>query len=259
LEQTYDSAGIVNRSIGNSDFRFAYIGNVRNITGRNVKMTSPILNLGYTFPEIGRLTAYGYWLDYTDAKNSGPFPFAFSTQTYGIRFNGSTRLKRNLKALYTAEFASQADFQNNPKNYRANYYNFIGGLKVTNTGAAFSDIIGKIGWEYLGSNNGVGLQTPLGTNHAFQGWTDQFLVSPPAGVVDLYGVLGAKILGIELLAVYHQFDSAVGGTDYGSEIDLKISMTFAKHYTFSAVYADYSAKEFKTDTRKFWLLAVVDF
>jgi hypothetical protein len=37
-------------------------------------MTSSLPNLGYTFPGFGKLTAYGYWLDYDDDHKSGPFP-----------------------------------------------------------------------------------------------------------------------------------------------------------------------------------------
>lgn len=117
MEQTFDAAGIVNRTLENSDFKFAFVANVRTITSKNVHMSSPLLNLDYTFPRIGKLTAYGYWLDYTDDHNSGPFPFAFSTQTYGIRFNGSTSLAENLNLLYTAEYAYQADYKNNPSDY----------------------------------------------------------------------------------------------------------------------------------------------
>ena len=37
----------------------------------------------------------------------------------------------------------------------------------------------KLGYEELGSNAGLyGLQTPLATLHAFNGWADKFLVTP---------------------------------------------------------------------------------
>ncbi|OQY00778.1 MAG: hypothetical protein B6I22_15085 [Desulfobacteraceae bacterium 4572_123] len=114
MEQTFDAAGIVNQTFKNTDLKFAFVSNVRTITSKNVDMTSPLLNVSYAFPGIGKLTAYGYWLDYDDDHNSGPFSFAFSTQTYGIRFNGSTSLVNNLNLLYTAEYAYQADYKNNP-------------------------------------------------------------------------------------------------------------------------------------------------
>ena len=259
MEQTFDAAGIVNQTFKNTDLKFAFVSNVRTITSKNVDMTSPLLNVSYAFPGIGKLTAYGYWLDYDDDHNSGPFSFAFSTQTYGIRFNGSTSLVNNLNLLYTAEYAYQADYKNNPVDYNANYFHFLGGIKIPKVGAGFSDIIAKIGWEYLGSDNGAGLQTPLGTNHAFQGWADQFLVTPSDGVVDLYGALGTTLWGVNLLGVYHQFDAAKGSADYGNEIDAQITKAFGEHYSLLAAYANYFANDFKTDTWKFWLQAAINF
>ena len=140
----------------------------------------------------------------------------------------------NLNLLYTAEYAYQADYKNNPRDYNANYFHFIGGIKIPKVGAGFSDITAKIGWEYLGSDNGVGLQTPRGTNHAFQGWADQFLVTPPDGAVDLYGALGTTLWGVNLLGVYHRFDAAEGSADYGHEIDAQITKTFGEHYSLLA-------------------------
>lgn len=259
MEQTFDAAGIFNRSIGNSDLKLAFVWNVRTVSSKSVHMASPLLNLSYTFPDIGKLTAYGYLLDYSDADNSGPFPFAFSTQTYGLRFNGRRSVAENFEVLYTAEYAYQANFKDNPKSYNANYFHFIGAFRIDKAATFFSDITPKIGWEYLGSDRGTGLQTPLGTNHAFQGWADQFLVTPPGGVRDLYGDLSIRISGVKLQAVYHQFDAAEGGEDYGHEIDALISKTFADHYTLMFVYANYFARGYKTDTQKFWAQMTIDF
>jgi Alginate export len=259
LEQTFDSATIVNQTIGNTDFKFGFIWNVRNVTGRDVSMRSPILNLSYDVLDYGKATAYGYWLGYSSNFNSGPFPFAFSTQTYGLRFDGSTGIIDNLKALYTAEYAYQKDYDKNPRSYHANYFHLMGGFRIPEVGAGFSNIIGKVDWEYLGSKNNVAFQTPLGTNHAFQGWADQFLVTPPQGVRDLYGTLGVMFYGVKMAAIYHQFDSAVGGRDYGHEIDAVISKKLSKHYTLQGKYAQYYARDFKTDTQKFWLSLIVGF
>ena len=259
LGRTFDAVDLVNRSIGNADLKFAFIWNVRNINSENVNMTSPILNLGYTFPNVGKLTTYGYLLDYTDAYNSGPFPFAFSTQTYGIRFNGATPVANNLDALYTTEYAFQANFENNPKGYNADYFHLIAGLRVPEAGAAFSDVTGKVGWEYMGSDHGVSFQTPLGTKHPFEGWADQFAITPTDGVMDLYADLSAMFFGVKMQVCYHQFNAAEGGANYGHEIDALVSKKFAGHYTLLAAYANYLAKDFKTNTNKFWLQVEANF
>jgi len=189
------------------------------------------VNLRYTFPSVGKLTTYGYFLDYADAYNSGPFPFAFSTQTYGIRFNGATPVANNLDTLYTAEYAFQANFQNNPKDYNADYFHLIAGLRVPKAGAAFSDVTGKIGWEYLGSDHGVSFQAPLGTKHPFEGWADMFAVTPVEGVMDLYADLSTMFFDVKMQVCYHQYNAAEGGANYGHEIDAQVSKTFAGHYT----------------------------
>lgn len=259
MEQTFDAVDIVNRSVANSDLKFAFVWNVRTISSKSVGIAAPLLNLGYTFPDIGKLSLYGYWLDYSDAGDSGPFAFAFSTQTYGLRFKGARSFAEHFNVLYTAEYARQADLGDNSKNYGADYFHFVGGFRVGVAGSILSDVTARIGWEYLGSDDGTGLQTPLGTNHAFQGWADQFLVTPADGVKDLYGDLSAKISGVKLQAVYHQFDAAQGGDDYGHEIDALISRTFLDNYTLLLAYANYFARDYKTDTQKFWVQMTVGF
>ncbi len=122
MEQTYDAVLIVNQTFQNTELKFAFVTNVRTITSSNVDMQSPLLNLGYNFPGIGKLTAYGYWLDYDDPHDSGPFAYAFSTRTYGIRFKGSASLFEDLSLFYTAEYAYQTDYKDNPASYGANYY-----------------------------------------------------------------------------------------------------------------------------------------
>jgi len=259
MERTFDAVNLINRSIGNTDLKFAFIWNVKNINSEDVNMRSPILNLGYTFPNVGKVTTYGYWLDYKDSYNSGPFPFAFSTQTYGIRFNGAMPVTSNLDALYTAEYAFQEDFKNNPKEYKANYFHLIGGVRVPKAGATFSNFMGKVGCEYLGSDNGISFQAPLGTKHPFQGWADQFSITPKDGVKDLYADLSTSLFGVKIEVCYHQFNAAAGGANYGHEIDALVSKKFAVHYTLLAAYSDYLAKDFKTDTTKFWLQVEVNF
>ena len=254
MEQTYDAVNIFNSSIGNFTADATFIWNVRDIKSEDVNMTSPLLNLKYIFKGIGSLTGYGYWLDYDDPDNSGPFPFAFSTQTFGLRFNGQTNMEEDsLKLLYTAEYASQSDYQDNPEDYSADYYHLVGGLTVPNSDTLITDITGKIGYEVLGSDSGVSFKTPLGTNHAFNGWADQFLTVPPEGLHDIYGSLSGIIAGVTVDLIYHDFKSDEDDSDYGTEYNMMLTKKFGGHYTLQAAYANYNADMYKTDTEKFWL------
>jgi len=51
-------------------------------------------------------------------------------------------------------------------------------------------------------------QTPLGTNHAFQGWADRFLITPGDGIEDLFVTLSVKFLGANFVAMWHDFSSS---------------------------------------------------
>ena len=80
---------------------------------------------------------------------------------------------------------------------------------------------------------------PFGTNHAFQGWSDKFLVTPRDGVEDLWVSLGTSVKGIKITAIYHDFSSDNLDYDYGSELDLSISREFAKRYQIGVQISDY--------------------
>jgi hypothetical protein len=254
MEQTFDAVNLLKTSLGGLEVNATYIWNVRTITSQDVNMQSPLLNLKYTFQGIGSLTGYGYWLDYDDPDDSGPFEYAFSTQTIGMRFDGKTEVVAdNLKLLYTAEYASQSDYQDNPKDYTACYYHLIGGLLAPNSGSLLTNITGKIAYEVLAADNGVSFKTPLGTNHGFNGWADLFLTVPPDGLRDLYGILSSNIAGVKVDLIYHDFQADEGGSDYGTEFDIMLTKKIGSHYTVQAAYANYNADEYKTDTQKLWL------
>ena len=259
MEQTYDAVNLFSSSFGDFSAYCVFIWNVRNTASQDVNMQSPLLNFKYTFPGIGSLSAYGYWLDYNDPDNSGPSAFAFSTQTLGLRFDGSREVVDNLNLLYTAETARQEDYQNNPEDYAAHYLHLILGMMVPNSESVVTNIGGKLGYEVLGSDNNISLKTPLGTNHAFNGWADQFLTAPPEGLRDLYAALYFTWLGVKADIVYHDFRADTGGANFGSEIDLSLTKKFTDNYILQAKYADYNADEFKTDVKKFWLQFTVNF
>ena len=259
MEQTYDAANLFSTSFGDFSASGIFIWNVRNTASQDVNMQSPLLNLKYTFQGIGALSAYGYWLDYDDPENSGPSEYAFSTQTFGLRFDGSREVVDNLNMLYTAEVARQEDYQENPEDYAAYYGHFILGLLAPNSESEVTNIGGKIGYEVLGSDNNISLKTPLGTNHAFNGWADQFLTAPPEGLRDLYAALNFTWLGVKADVIYHDFKADTGGADYGSELDLSLTKKFGDSYALQAKYADYNADEFNSDVQKFWLQFTVTY
>ncbi len=260
MEQTFDSVTLLNTSVADLSVNAAYLFNALTTSNEDVNMQSPLVNVKYSFQNIGSLSGYGYWLDYDDPDDSGPFEYAYSSQTYGLHFNGSPAVSDNLKFLYTAEYASQSDYGDNPKDFTADYYHVIGGLMAPNQGSLLTKISGKIGYEVYGSDNGVSFQTPLGANHRYNGWADLFGKTKPAdGLRDLYGALSGTIAGFKVDLIYHDFEADEGGSDYGTEFDTMLTKTFADHYTVLASYSYYDADEHRTDTQKFWLQLTVNF
>lgn len=114
--------------------------------------------------------------------------------------------------------------------------------------------------------NGFGqnktFNTPLGTNHAFQGWADLFLITPNDGIRDVFGTVSAKFMendSLVLSGIYHDFTDDTGRAHYGKEWDFQAVKKFGKHYSLLAKYANYDADTFSTDTQKIWLQGNVNF
>ncbi|MGR8998748.1 MAG: alginate export family protein [Gammaproteobacteria bacterium] len=253
LEQTYDSALITNKSIKNLTINAGYIGRVKTFTATTEGMTAPIVNANYDFGDYGNLIGYGYWLDFTD-----PNVYFKSNQSYGLRFVNSEKPKKfheHYSFLYTAEWSIQSGYQNSPKNYTVNRYNLMGGF----TAYMFSFQGAMEQLDGVGKNQTF--ITPLGTNHAFQGWADIFVITPDNGIRDVFGTVNAKLDNdsVVLSGIYHNFYDDTGNIHYGKEWDFSAIKKFGKHYSLLAKYAYYDADQYSTDTQKIWLQGNISF
>lgn len=246
-EQTFDAFSAVNKSLTATTATFAHLSNVNRITGTDADMSSDLLNVNYSGWTVGALSAYVYLLDYTSLVSQ-------STQTYGLRFNGGSKLSDSAKLLYTAEYAKQSDYGDNAASFDLNYL-------LAEFGGSMHGVTAKIGYEVLESDGTNSLQTPLATLHAFNGWADQFLITPAAGLEDGYLSVGGALLGVELYGVYHYYSANQGGADYGSEWNVQAVKKLNNISTLTAKYAQYAAGDLasKVDTDKFWLMAQMAF
>lgn len=259
MEMTYDSILLTYKSsfLKGLTVNAGYIDSVRTILSTKEEMNSPILNVNYKVGDWGNLIGYGYWLDYGDKEY-----FARSSQTYGLRFDGkSPKFYDTFSAVYTAEWSSQDDYEQNPNDYHVDRYNLMGGL------SAYNLTVSGAMEQLDGLGKGVGkttkaFQTPLGTNHAFQGWADLFLVTPADGIRDIFATASYKILDDSLIftGVYHDFSDDSGNVQYGKEWDFSILKKFGKHYSLLAKYANFNTDNIAyTDTQRVWLQANVNF
>lgn len=193
---------------------------------------------------LGMISGYGYWLDIPSAP-------ALSSRTLGVRLSGDQPIARNKRVLYAFEYARQQDFGANPQKYSLDYM-------LVEAGLAAGSATAKIGLERLEGNGVSALQTPLATLHAFNGWADKFLVTPPNGLQDLYVDLGYRfgkngpLKGSLVKLVYHDFRSTRLDMRYGSEWGAMVSVPIHKNLVVQGKLARYGADRFASDTLKAW-------
>ncbi|MCG8393641.1 MAG: alginate export family protein [Pseudomonadales bacterium] len=239
-EQTFDGTK-VDYAIGDVALSGAYLTQVNTILGdSDVNMTNTLLNASWKAAPGGTLTAYAYLLETDTVPGS-------ENDTFGLRYAGAFDLDA-VKLLLTLEGAQQEVDAGDTDYYFAEL------------GAQMAGVTVKVAQEVLGSDDGtVAFQTPLATKHAFNGWADQFLGTPAEGLEDTFVTVGGKLAGFKLAAIYHDFQSNEGSTDYGTETNLLIARPIGKNYVVGLKYADYRADDFKTDTSKYWAWAELKF
>lgn len=242
-EQTYDGFSLVNKGLPDTTITAAYITNVNRIfsdnsAAGNFPMSSVLVNAKYDGLDWGSVVVYSYALDFEAAP-------ANSTHSMGVRFTGAKELDA-VKLLYTAEYANQSDYDQNPANFSLSYYRIEAGL-------GYAGVTVKLGQESLEGDGVNAFQTPLATLHAMNGWTDQFLTTPGTGLEDSFISVSTQLMGAKLALIYHDFKADVGGADYGSEIDVLVAKKLSKTYSVGIKYGSYDADTRGVDTDKLWI------
>lgn len=243
--QTFDAITLTSKAIEKVSFTYSYLHRINRVFSDrhaqgNWQSDSHVLNAGYAGLPIGTLTGYAYLLDFDNAAVN-------SNATVGASLTGTPTLQENLKLSYRAEYATQSDYGSSPLSYTTDYY--LGELGLVAKPGSIA-----VGYEVLGTDNGVGFKTPLATLHAFNGWADVFLTTPAGGLRDTYVKAGAALPGgIGLLAFYHRFETDTG-MDLGDEWDIQLTRKFGKYFTGVLKYADFSRDSLTVPSvQKLWV------
>ena len=268
--QTHDAVSLQHTGLAHTTLSYAYIWNVNRIFGDNSRPVlsdfdsdSHVVNIQYDRFSVAQLEGYGYFLDFDNAP-------AASNATVGARLTGAWPWRERVTPIYTLEYAHQTDHGDNPGDYDVSYQLVEGGFKFRPP-QLLDSLLLKASFERLDGTGTAAFQTPLGTNHAFQGWADRFLTTPADGIRDTYGTLVATAWGFKFIAGYHMLESDKFDYDYGDELDVQLTRGLGKHVTLGAKYADYDADTNATslarngvstvtaDAQKFWLFVVARF
>lgn len=204
---------------------------------------------------IGRVSAFHYAVE-LETGPTGPLRSVESSQTTGIRVIGR-RDGDPLSVVWEASYAKQSDYADNPNDFSTDY-----ALAELSLKPAYFTI--KLRAEKLGSDSGVGLQTPLASLHRFQGFADQFLQTPPDGVRD-YSIFAQYDFGsfgplsdVKSFIRHHWFEADTDGRDYGRELNLSLKGKINK-VGLALEYANYKAETFSSDNQSLFLTAELSF
>ncbi|MCB1053298.1 MAG: hypothetical protein KDC71_22040 [Acidobacteria bacterium] len=241
LEQTFDALLYQNTALNKTTLTVAYLNNANRIFGANhpsnsdFRLDSFILHANYAGWDFGKLSVFAYFFDNVTAPAS-------SHQDLGFLFSGQVPQG---KFFYELSYVTQSDYADGADVIDADYL-FAG------AGYDFNGHKLSANYEVLGGDGTYGFATPFATLHAFNGWADLFLNTPPAGIQDLYLKYAGKWGALNALVFYHQFKADSGSATYGDELDVQVAGKLGKSWTWGAKAALFDRDTYAVDTRKVW-------
>lgn len=272
--QVFDGLSVLNTSVPSTEIYVAHFDKVRQINTKSRDGNIDIINAKYRLTPTVSLSGYGYFIGVDNLSQNNGNPLAAgivaqggnglgpnndlfgnattdaSSKTLGFRLDGSYPINSNWNALFTAEFAKQNAYQGGSNLIDAHY------LK-TGAGLAYKSWSLRLDYEKLASHNSqYAFQTPLGTNHLFQGWTDHFLVTPRQGIEDVFVSAAGKFDKFKLYAEYHilksykSFQTLNGdlADQYGTEFDASMMYSFTSSFWTKLEYAKFNESQVYGET-----------
>lgn len=236
-EQTFDAVRVDGKH-GRWSGTYAYVTRVNRILGdlRDWNSDSHLANFAWTPAESLKLQGFVCALDFRNSP-------ANSSITKGLRATGKAKAGP-YKLAYGATFARQSDWRGNTTDYALDYW-------AGEVAATLDIYTARLGYESLEGDGARGFTTPLGTVHAFNGWSDSW-VSPVGnksfadGLRDLNLGLNVKprfkarhFSNADLLVRWHDFDDQRTGADLGHEWEAQLTAAITPRLALLVKYADF--------------------
>lgn len=254
--QVLNGLWIENRSVRNVEFNYGHFVRVKNIFAVQRQTRLDLVRVSWTFMPESQITGFAYFQDQPITGQATGLADN-SNRVIGVRANGAIPLNEHWKLPFTLELAKQDAWADGSDAIDARYWRAGVGVQRGRTYL-------RVDREVLGSNaNRYAFQTPLGTNHLFQGWTDQFLTTPRQGIRDTFLSAGGVVSGVQLSTEFHDFRSDFGHQKLGEEWNAAVSYAFSKRITGKLEYArfregDVLSTRFR-DTTRFWATGMLSF
>lgn len=248
-EQTFDAITLEWKPATKLATRYLWLDRVHRINGDDAR--DPLVReraLDSHLVDLVWGDAAQQWGGFVLAHEDHDVPAA-STLTVGARWSGR-RMRDGNGWGWRVDAARQREHGNNPLRFSHDYWLLEPSL--TRFGVTW-----RAGWEHLGGDGSHALQTPLATLHAFNGWADKFLVTPPGGLDDRYLAAGGALstgaaAKLKWQLAWHDFRAETGG-DYGREWDASLAFPVRGKLNGLVKLADYRSAGFARDTTKVWV------
>ena len=214
--QVFDAVSVSNTSLPRTRLYGDYLARVRTINTRVVDTDTIVLNVSHDVTPDDTIVGYAYLQNQVDAIAGAAFAGATPTDTsnpiIGIRVDCARHLNDDWRLLYTAEVAKQGPYAGGDSRIDASYVRIGAGVR-------HGDYSLRVDHEVLTSHDGVyGFQTPLATKHPFQGWADQFLLTPKEGLRDTF-LSGVVPIGQANLVVQQHWFGSHAGRPASAKVD----------------------------------------
>lgn len=241
--QAFDGLFASTTLVPRTRVELGFIDEVQRVNGGDLPMASWYLASETTLPAGLTLSVLALELDLDQAVSSG-----LSTRTLSLALAGRHELEP-ATLEWRVRFGEQRDAADNPGEIDAAY-------RELRFGASRGPVTLTLGWELLGAEPGRGrFQTPLATLHAFNGWNDLFLSTPPDGLDDRF----VKVVGSHGVwsweARLHDFRADLGGQRYGRELDAQLGWKAPGAISLLLKGARFESDGFAADVTKLWLMA----
>jgi hypothetical protein len=248
-EQTFDAVRLEARPIPHLALTYLYLDRVLRTAGNRSPQGEWHSDSHVVEADLdgayGKLSGYALLLDFSNAA-------AQSSETFGARWQKAWDIGA-YNARLTLEAARQSDYGNAPMRFDLGYQS---AELVVRRG----DWSGMLGGERLEGNGARGFSTPLATLHAFQGWADVFVNTPPDGVRDLFAGVSYNTRPwpasqpLALTLVGHNFTDDRGGADFGNELDASARFTITSHLALEIAAAAFDGQDARfADRDKLWV------